>query len=537
MFRLFECEIRIMEIVNENVIIKPENGVTAGGGGKEVETKECYCCCDTFNKTNRMKIVCPNPQCEYRVCKACARQYILSTTELPHCMDCKVTWNQRFIVSQLNTSFTNNDYKKHRKALLTDRQISMLPETMPAVARAQQREEYEDKQNEISGEVKELRRKIKELQREQEQIRRDYYTNNNTDIEQETRKFILPCPDEECRGFLSTAYKCELCKYYACPKCLVLTGKERHDPDHVCDEELVKTTQLIRESSKPCPTCGERIMKASGCDQMWCTKCQTAFSWKTGLVDKGIIHNPHYFQFQRNNQNGQQIRNPGDMVCGGLPNNWWRIRNLLRTILMGSNIQKNEITCACEEIQKSGRYAIPDYADTNEKNILARQYHSDLIEKFSELFQSLRHINGYELRHHRELVRELDNNEHLRVNYLRKKISKDQMAKELVRRDKKRNKTIEMMHIYEMFSAIGNDLVNHICAFVEEPRERSTACQCICEEFTKKLTEFDTFVDYVNNQFKHISVTYSQTVPKVSKLDYSFNHKVKFNKSDLETSV
>ncbi len=37
------------------------------------------------------------------------------------------------------------------------------------------------------------------------------------------------------------------------------------------------------------------------CDQMWCIECKTAFSWSKGTVEVGNIHNPHYFQWMRQN--------------------------------------------------------------------------------------------------------------------------------------------------------------------------------------------------------------------------------------------
>lgn len=45
------------------------------------------------------------------------------------------------------------------------------------------------------------------------------------------------------------------------------------------------------------------------CDQMWCIECKTAFSWSKGTVEVGLVHNPHYYQWMR--QNGGMPRNNG----------------------------------------------------------------------------------------------------------------------------------------------------------------------------------------------------------------------------------
>ncbi len=45
------------------------------------------------------------------------------------------------------------------------------------------------------------------------------------------------------------------------------------------------------------------------CDQMFCTVCHTAFSWTKGTVDKGPIHNPHYYQWKTQNAKTELANN------------------------------------------------------------------------------------------------------------------------------------------------------------------------------------------------------------------------------------
>ncbi len=138
------------------------------------------------------------------------------------------------------------------------------------------------------------------------------------------RVFVRACPNNDCRGFLSSQWKCGLCEHYTCSKCHVLKEKddtESNKNPHVCNPDNVASAALLKKDCKPCPKCAASIFKIDGCDQMWCTVCSTAFSWKSGtLITNGIIHNPHYFEWMRRQDNGEggqtADRNHMEIRCG-----------------------------------------------------------------------------------------------------------------------------------------------------------------------------------------------------------------------------
>ena len=146
------------------------------------------------------------------------------------------------------------------------------------------------------------------------------YEGTATDAPAQKREFIMKCADEACRGFLSTNYKCGTCEKWTCTQCLVVIGADK-DAAHTCDPNTVETAKAIKSETRPCPKCGTRIFKVDGCDQMFCImeSCHTAFSWNSGHVVTGTIHNPHYYEWLRRT-GGTPAREAGDIPCGGLPN-------------------------------------------------------------------------------------------------------------------------------------------------------------------------------------------------------------------------
>ena len=138
--------------------------------------------------------------------------------------------------------------------------------------------------------------------------------------DRQNREFIMKCADEDCRGFLSKAYKCGTCDKWTCPDCLIVIGTDK-DATHICDANTLESAKAIKAETRGCPKCATRIFKIDGCDQMWCVMegCGTAFSWNTGQIMTGRVHNPHYYEWLRRTGGGTAPREAGDIPCGGLP--------------------------------------------------------------------------------------------------------------------------------------------------------------------------------------------------------------------------
>ena len=173
-----------------------------------------------------------------------------------------------------------------------------------------------------------------------------YGTYNN---DKQKSEFTYKCPVDNCNGFLNERFECGICDNKICRHCMEIKGEY-----HECDEDKKETVKLLRQDTKPCPKCGELIHKLpNGCDQMYCIKCHTAFSWRTGQLERGHIHNPEYYRWMR--ENGRDIpRNPLDVIydpCGNeiidytslliILRNYFPTRTLQAT--QGNRIYNNQV--------------------------------------------------------------------------------------------------------------------------------------------------------------------------------------------------
>ena len=476
---------------------------------QEQQEQQCIICAEKYTKIKK-RIQCP--KCNFECCKHCIQNYILSRAEDPHCMSCKTQHNDEFLYKHINKTFMNGTYRKHKTNLLYEIEKSRIPETMARVEDYKKNKKALEEYKEINDRISALKHEIHRLEvikiRKGNLIHRyqtgravnenplPYYgmpdtdENNPEQQEEEKKKFIHNCPYEGCKGFLSSAWKCGACERWACSKCFEGLGATK-DPDHVCKKENIESANLIRKETKPCPTCAVPIMKASGCDQMWCTQCKVAFSWRTGkIVMGGVIHNPHYYQYmqQHNQNNGQAaMHNPGDVACGGIPNYYHmrhRFSNPLNDLI---RITSKYIRILNYESEATTHVA-PINTDQHEKyrKKYKELYEPEIAAKLNACKLILNKITNFNiqefhrvLNHNRDMIFTMRNqvmelqgqadgqNQHgerreMRVKFIMDEISEEKYKAFISKKERDRKKLVRILQIFELYETITIETFNNV---------------------------------------------------------------------------
>ena len=254
------------------------------------------------------------------------------------------------------------------------------------------------------------------------------------------RHFVRACPVESCRGFLSTQWKCGLCEVFTCSTCHVPKSK---DPDvgHVCNPDDVLTAELLAKDTKPCPKCGTGIFKIDGCDQMWCIECHSAFSWRTGALETGHVHNPHFFEYQR--RMGTNTRNIMDLPCNAMnPDDYHGVIHHLLGRLF-TNVAKNlRVTRRLEPIPTDAELKI-------------RRKSIDVAMSIPVLAQLLNRYRHDAIQNHQEL----------RIKYLTEEINEEQFRNNLFRESKKFNKEREFGQVLQTVVFAMTDILTRLVEY------------------------------------------------------------------------
>lgn len=408
--------------------------------------ESCPICCEQYTFKLRRHVACKF--CSSGACTACIKKYLLGIFSDPKCMNCNIAWDPEFLDGILSKNFRTGELKKHREEVLFEREKSMLPDTVPLVEATL---EKRAKQREIDEMMADKLKLQDEIDNINAMIIDKRFEMNALGRSKEKRTFIKGCPKPDCRGFLSTQWKCGICDTKVCNRCLEIL-EEGHD----CLPENIETAKQLAKDTKNCPKCAAGIYKIDGCSQMFCTQCHTSFDWKTGAVSTGPIHNPHYYEWLRKQNGGNIPRNPTDVPCRDQLPEYWTLTQHLKK----HNIKFEFYT-----------------------------YH-----------RGLNHIQMVEIP--RVNVRNGDNSD-LRVKYLLKEIDEDAMKKEIIRRENKENKNASYRHVYEMLIAVGTDLMNKVLGSKTQNDTNGIA------------NEFEELRKYFNAQIKTLADRYGSKSPKV----------------------
>jgi hypothetical protein len=217
--------------------------------------------------------------------------------------------------------------------------------------------------------------------------------------------YIYPCGQNDCNGFLNNKYVCGICSTTFCAACFGLIGNKTENKaeyktarkDHQCKEEDIASAKTIKESTRPCPGCKTRIFKISGCDQMWCTVCHVAFSWRTGELEKGNIHNPEYTKYMSDLRKGNNL--PTIPVCHNNPPQAHAIGAKLRRLkLTLSNQEKYFITRVLRLSAEINQYVLPPLRVNETKHKELRYRYIDKSIDTKTFMQSLNTLHRAESR-------------------------------------------------------------------------------------------------------------------------------------------
>jgi ribosomal protein S27AE len=444
----------------------------------------CNICVEPLNKSKRSEVKCD--LCEFSACKLCWKQFLLESTRDAACMSCKKEWTRAVLVGKLGQSFVNTEYKRHRENVLMDREHGRLLEAMPYAEREiltkrvnderRERENQGMSDEEIEKELEPLQKRISELYAEINRMR-PILPVQPVQEPKPARKFVRKCPVNECRGFLTSDWKCGLCNNETCKKCSEIKQTKKQ---HTCDPNNVETTKLLAKDTKPCPKCGSGIFRISGCNQMFCTECHTTFDWKTGEIDKGVVHNPHYFEYIR--RTGRQPQNEvQDWNCReGLTNNFLNglhHKMARHGVLQSLKLPKHK-SAAEYDLYSIGRALL----------------HIDFVI-FKLRFNFLKD---------RGTMYTLD----LRKDYLLKRISETEFKVRLQQREKEFIKKTETIQVFEMFFTCATDIMYRFYDVTPDTKEMKIL-----------FNELQQLREYANEQFIAIGKVFKS---KVYNIDQSF---------------
>ena len=204
------------------------------------------------------------------------------------------------------------------------------------------------------------------------------------------------------------------------------------------------------------------------CNQMFCTKCNTPFDWRTGRPINGPVHNPHYFEWMRSREGANadvRIQTPEFNCNQELSNRFMgSLSEYLRSKYLAGGCRRNPIET---RIINTCRNTI------HLRHVIYPQYDVDFVRA----------------------------NEQLRVKYMIQEIDEAKFKTAIQANDKKHQRNVELRNVFDlMYHAITDILYR-----TRDALGRNADIEPIVEEI-------DQIIAYANEHLGEISATYGSTI-------------------------
>lgn len=346
-------------------------------------------------------------------------------------MHCKKGLTSDFLDSTFSKGFRRGELRKAKARILCELEKSLLPDTMQVLIRQKKHHRYAvllstlrastdmmlDRFEVPDGFLDNLA-EAKELKSELVQTKR------RTDR-------TIKCPTEDCRGYIpiSRTGTCELCMFAVCRTC----GLQKRDDTHACTADDIATYTLLKESCKQCPKCGTLIERVSGCSQMFCISCHSAFDWNTLKLLTGPVHNPHYFEFLR-------TRSVQGLVANACNEDFFGLYDIIPNAF---NTTIWEHPCAARAFPGGGLH------ECTRPDCLKRLHFFEMWQVANWILAEIAHpVPGYSNTSY----------EHLRMRFLRNRLSERDWITQLSSAETRRTKQQRLHEINVMFATVSRDL-------------------------------------------------------------------------------
>ena len=391
---------------------------------------ECTLC--TENMADNDRIICPH--CSIEICEPCFQYSITMELQDPVCIYCKKSLSIEFILSNNATQWCEKVFLEYYSNLLLEKEKNKLMDTLPRFKIYVEIDKLKKERNNLftnkkimnylkkQGLSKDKLENAYENEIFQRNLKKEYFYNEIEKLEmslnikkekKEKISYITKCPNTNCKGFINTKYFCEICDTKICNACFMIT-----DQSHICSRHDIESADMIKKDSKPCPGCYVPIFKISGCNQMFCTNCKTVFHWETLQIDKGPVHNQHYFDYLSGLKKSSEQTRLDNAACGTIEEIYTNFNTKMNLGWLEQSYRKT---------QEINTITIPE-----------------LREKFK------------------------DNFEKYRIEYLYGNISEKSWKQKIMKDTIHNEAYYSYIEIFEMFVTVSSDLIRKICFDIDE---------------------------------------------------------------------